>query len=1372
MSHSWLRTDISANRYVDTYFKGFVDISGGDLYLRHGQMGIGTTNPSETLDVSGNVAITGTNLYIGNDANDSLRFNHVNNGTTSYSYIDYNDNGSLYFRPTSDGSYPTTMTLDKDGKVGIGTTNPGTALQISSSSGLRLTNTETKSSANDRIGYIDFNNGASGRGAAIESCVNEDGDNNADLRFMTTLDYVNTYVERMRIDRRGNVGIGTTSPTTKLHIQDFFKAGEWAPFGGIYVLAGGYNTDSVTINTGITVNDPEVYWTKGTDDTYGNLVVNANFVPNTYVKITMRAKSSSASTYFTFRNPATNEGILYSSGSSIFSAADTFETIVFYVTIPSDGTSSGYLNIYGQDITITQLDIERQSTQAFKLIAGYDNTASLNDVNLNNAHLIIQSNASGSTDVDEIAFRSINNLADARIGYKQRIAFYGCRELVNRAHEVAAIECLYDTTGVNAVSSSHLIFKTHPQTGQESFERMRIDASGNVGIGTTTPSSNLQINGNLSIYDNYRGFFIDSRTGDGSFDFFSTFLGQGVKRTGYKAFEVISDGGNAGLSAIMMERRNIRFYTGDYIGEDENQTLNHTDLQAKERMVINVEGNVGIGTASPASGYKLDVNGTIHGTSLDINSSNFTVDSAGNISANSLSTATLNNGADLSLPITGGTLALISDLHSAVSLENTNYLSLSGQQITGETIPVASGGTNIISYTAGDILYATGATTLTKLSKGANSTVLQVNSAGTLQYGTVSNAMLAGSIANGKLVNSAITIADNPIALGGSITADTIAENIGSGKITNAMLDGSITNGKLANSAITIAGTTTSLGSSIAANTIASAIQSHITDVGELSSLDVSGPVHVYSGSGGEGGEITLAYPGITSSGTQNQWHIDVNASNTFRIFRCEGSSCVNAIDISTNGSVSAQKGINTHVSYFGNMAIGNVGHSDHAGISFHSNISNPNPGKNYALIQSSGGQTYLNSSSGQSITFQVDNTTVMNLDYRGYLGIGTASPTYPFQVETIFLAGSPGYYAYFKFNGTNLESDKSNNDRNVSIFARASIWTADYIISSSDQRIKTNILDIQDDAALQTLRSIQPKTYNYKDVVSKGNSTVYGFIAQQIKEVLPDAVSTESSSIPNIYENTEVSTINGIYNTISFTNFDTADLDASSNVIVVKDLQNKDHTVTITEVIDNKTIRVDTDLSEWMGAVDASNETVIPNDVQTYSQVILDASNNVILENYDITSIASMDASDASDASDNVVGKMADLTGDNTIDSSGNYVDASGNTIAAINADGHYIDASGNYFDADGNFKDASGSLIGTYKAEWKNVIIHGTSIFVYGQEVDDFHTLNKSAIFTVATAALQEVDRQLQAEKAKTATLESQMADLLARVTALESA
>ena len=71
----------------------------------------------------------------------------------------------------------------------------------------------------------------------------------------------------------------------------------------------------------------------------------------------------------------------------------------------------------------------------------------------------------------------------------------------------------------------------------------------------------------------------------------------------------------------------------------------------------------------------------------------------------------------------------------------------------------------------------------------------------------------------------------------------------------------------------------------------------------------------------------------------------------------------------------------------------------------------------------------------------------------------------------------------------------------------------------------------------------------------------------------------------------------------------------------------------------------------------------------------------------------------------------------------------------------------------------------------EYTEKIKDGDKVVIYGEIVDDFHFLDKNAIFTVATAALQEVDRQLQAEKAKTALLETQMADVLSRLAALES-
>ena len=59
------------------------------------------------------------------------------------------------------------------------------------------------------------------------------------------------------------------------------------------------------------------------------------------------------------------------------------------------------------------------------------------------------------------------------------------------------------------------------------------------------------------------------------------------------------------------------------------------------------------------------------------------------------------------------------------------------------TITVAKGGTNIASFTAGDILYATGSTTLAKLAKGTGSQTLQMNSGATApEWATVSGSAL------------------------------------------------------------------------------------------------------------------------------------------------------------------------------------------------------------------------------------------------------------------------------------------------------------------------------------------------------------------------------------------------------------------------------------------------------------------------------------------------------------------------------------------------------------------------------------------------------------------------------------------------------
>ena len=68
-----------------------------------------------------------------------------------------------------------------------------------------------------------------------------------------------------------------------------------------------------------------------------------------------------------------------------------------------------------------------------------------------------------------------------------------------------------------------------------------------------------------------------------------------------------------------------------------------------------------------------------------------------------------------------------------------------------------------------------------------------------------------------------------------------------------------------------------------------------------------------------------------------------------------------------------------------------------------------------------------------------------------------------------------------------------------------------------SDKRIKSNIVEVPDNLSLQTLRNINCVYYDYIDKKERGNGKTIGFIAQQVKEVMPMAVDNNNSYIiPN----------------------------------------------------------------------------------------------------------------------------------------------------------------------------------------------------------------------------------------------------------------
>jgi len=140
------------------------------------------------------------------------------------------------------------------------------------------------------------------------------------------------------------------------------------------------------------------------------------------------------------------------------------------------------------------------------------------------------------------------------------------------------------------------------------------------------------------------------------------------------------------------------------------------------------------------------------------------------------------------------------------------------------------------------------------------------------------------------------------------------------------------------------------------------------------------------------------------------------------------------------------------------------------------------------------------------------------------YVGIGTVSPAAPLHVYGNPFAANGIYIRSYLRPGTDSYSagggfsgwDSSDEIYGVSIFAEYSIFSKYGYVGASDERIKENIIEVDDNSALKKVRDISCCWYNYKDKVEKGEDKVLGFIAQQVKEHLPEAVGRIKSIIPD----------------------------------------------------------------------------------------------------------------------------------------------------------------------------------------------------------------------------------------------------------------
>ena len=70
----------------------------------------------------------------------------------------------------------------------------------------------------------------------------------------------------------------------------------------------------------------------------------------------------------------------------------------------------------------------------------------------------------------------------------------------------------------------------------------------------------------------------------------------------------------------------------------------------------------------------------------------------------------------------------------------------------------------------------------------------------------------------------------------------------------------------------------------------------------------------------------------------------------------------------------------------------------------------------------------------------------------------------------------------------------------------------------TSDRRIKKDIVAINDSSALQKVRDLESYYYYYIDSEKRGDLITAGFIAQEVKEIIPEAVIIKSDFIPSEY--------------------------------------------------------------------------------------------------------------------------------------------------------------------------------------------------------------------------------------------------------------
>lgn len=446
----------------------------------------------------------------------------------------------------------------------------------------------------------------------------------------STID-LNIDANTLYVDSSANrIGIGTNSPDAKLRIdQDANEVALKVTGGGSGVNIAQFTRDTgatASVNIGASAGEPQIAFVDantfsiGVNSTYFEIADNANIGTNTRFVIDNTGKVLVGKT--SDDSGASNGVALLPAGNSYFT--NTSGNVLRLNRKTSDGdivrfdkdgslvgtiaTNSGYI-VIGSPV----------GTDAHLLIG--------ND-------LIHPATSTGSGKDDAIVIGSATNrFKDLHLS---GTAGVNALDIKSGSAIHGTITTSSSSLTLNARNTGIMIF----QSGGS--EKARINASGKLGVGTTTPNANLhissltavgtqanpaiQIGGSstyrLGLYTDAEGAIIENKNGDNGLQFKVKTAGEVMR---------IMPSGNVGIGATSPEKNlsigssqgeGIQF-NYDTTNNYRNQILNYWNSNADSRMDFNIartsgatpatimsvgyNSNVGIGTTAPIE--KLDVSG-------------------------------------------------------------------------------------------------------------------------------------------------------------------------------------------------------------------------------------------------------------------------------------------------------------------------------------------------------------------------------------------------------------------------------------------------------------------------------------------------------------------------------------------------------------------------------------------------------------------------------------------------------------------------------------------------------------------------------------------------------------------------------------------